>query len=245
MWHRDVAELVRDDVVDGIHRRLDQPAIKQQARCRRHRTPTLPKLADDQALGAKVFRGRETQKIDFQTLGKFCMSALPIPMLDRLPGDLGSLGSVRLDDDEATDELYPRLDVGHHLQPILASEVEMSLARHVLAIRGARKELDEVSLLTPDPGCTLAYLLFDHHQRGSLRSSDDNGGIRLDSYFQCRPFTAHDGEVDSVFTVLDAVSFGLHPGNRARARSMILSSRSSITSTGNSMPRSSRRTSKK
>ena len=32
--HRDVAELVRYDVVNRVHGRLDQAAIEQKARCR-------------------------------------------------------------------------------------------------------------------------------------------------------------------------------------------------------------------
>src|SRR5690606_14838450 len=115
-----------------------------------HRAPPLAKLTNDQTLGTEVLGGREAQKVDLKAFGEFRMCTLPIPSLDKLARDFGPLGPMSLDDDEAPDELYPRLDVGHHLQPILASEVEMSLARHVLAIRGARKELDEVSLLAPD-----------------------------------------------------------------------------------------------
>ncbi len=49
------------------------------------------------------------------------MRLLPIPRFDKLAGDLGSLGPMCLHDDEASGELYRRLDVRNHFQPILTS----------------------------------------------------------------------------------------------------------------------------
>ena len=50
------------------------------------------------------------------------MGPQPIPTLDKLAGDLGPFGPERLDHDEATHELYRRLNVGHHFQALLAAE---------------------------------------------------------------------------------------------------------------------------
>src|SRR5690606_24158109 len=112
------------------------------------------------------------------------MGPLPIPTLDKFAGDLGTFGPVRLDHDEATDELHRRLNVGQYLQSILASEIEMGLARHILAIRGARQELDEIPLLAPDPRGALAHFLLDSRQLSILWSSDHNRGIGLYGDFQ-------------------------------------------------------------
>ena len=84
-----------------------------------------------------------------------------MPRLDKLAGEFGTLGPMRLNHDTAPDELCRRLNMGHYLQPILTSETEMGFACHILTIRDVRKKLDEVSLLTPDPGSALVYLLFD------------------------------------------------------------------------------------
>ena len=58
------------------------------------------------------------------------MSPFPIPGINKLTGDFGIVGAMRLHDDEAASKLNPRLYVRHNLQPILPSKVEVRLARN-------------------------------------------------------------------------------------------------------------------
>lgn len=240
-----VTKFVGDHIVYGIHGCFNQSAIEHEARRRRHGPPSLSKLAHNQSFRAKFLRCREAKQVHLETFREFTLGLLPVPGLYKFACDFGSLRFVSLHNDEASDDLNYGLDVGNYLQPILTSKVKMGLARHILAIRRTRKELDEIPLLAQDPRGALAHLLLDSSEWSILRSSHHNRGIGLNGDFQCRPVTPYDGEIDAVFPISNAVSFRLHPGNRARARSMIFSSRSSITSTVSSMPRSSRRTSKK
>ena len=106
VWYGDVAKFVRDDIIDGVHRRLDQSAIEQQAAPRGHRAPALPKVANDQALGTKVVGRREAQKIYFKALSEFCMRAFSIPRLYELARHLGPLGPMRLNHDKPTGQSF-------------------------------------------------------------------------------------------------------------------------------------------
>lgn len=59
MWHRDMAKLVSDHVVDGVNRGLYEAAIEEQASRRRHRPPSLSGLPHDETLRAESLGIRE------------------------------------------------------------------------------------------------------------------------------------------------------------------------------------------
>src|SRR5690606_23168907 len=50
---RNMAELMRNDVVNGIYRRLDEAMIEQEPTGGRHRSPSLSQLTNNQSSRAK------------------------------------------------------------------------------------------------------------------------------------------------------------------------------------------------
>ena len=116
----------------------------------------------------------EPQQVDVEALCKFCVSPFSVPLVDTITGDLVPFWSVCLNDDESPNQLYRRLKVGHHLEPILSSKIEVGLSSDILTIRCARQKLDEVTLLASYLGCTLAQFVLDRDQRRRPRCSDDN-----------------------------------------------------------------------
>jgi hypothetical protein len=97
-----VAQLVGNDVVNGIDRCLDQATIEEQPPSRRHRTPALLDLPNNQASRPECLGVWKSPKIVLGSFGELHMGPLPISGIHKLAGDFGALGAMRLHNDEAT-----------------------------------------------------------------------------------------------------------------------------------------------
>ena len=76
VWLGDVAQLVGNDVVNGIDRCLDQATIEQQPPSRRHRTPALLDLPDNQASRPECLGVWKSRKIVLGSFGELHMGPL-------------------------------------------------------------------------------------------------------------------------------------------------------------------------
>ena len=129
--------------------------------------------------------------------------------------------------DKATDQLHPLLNMVNDLEPILTTEVEVGFTRDILAFWCSRMKLREICLLLENPLRALAQLALDIFQRRFDRSHDLDAKVGPNGDFERSAGPAGNGELDQPAPVDEPVLAHRHPGNLARARSMILISSSS------------------
>ena len=101
VWLGDVAQFVGNDVVNGIDRCLDQATSEEQSHSRRHKTPALLDLPNNQASRPECLWVWKSSKVVLGSFGELQRSPLPIPGIHKLTGDFSTVGSMRLHDDEA------------------------------------------------------------------------------------------------------------------------------------------------
>ena len=102
VWLGDVTQFVGYDIVNGIDRCLDQAPIEEQPPSRRHRAPALLDLPNNQASRPECLGVSKSPKIVLGSFGELHMSPFPIPGINKLTGDFGTIGAMRLHNDEAT-----------------------------------------------------------------------------------------------------------------------------------------------
>src|ERR1035438_8718641 len=102
----------------------------------------------------------------------------------------------------------------------------MRFSREIATPWRSRCELLKVSLLLEYPRCPLLDFLGYTLWTSRLRRGHSYGGIRLDCNFQGLSHSANHCVVERKTSVFGGVLLRLHPGNLARARFMICSSRS-------------------
>lgn len=92
------AQFAGNEFVNGIDRCLDQAAIEAQSPGRRHATPALPDLPHHQASRPECLGVRKHPKVVLGSFGKLHICPWPIPSLNKLSGDFGTVGAMRLHD---------------------------------------------------------------------------------------------------------------------------------------------------
>ncbi len=101
VWLGDVAQLVGNDVVNGIDWCLDQATIEEQPPSRRHRTPALLDLPNNQASWPERLGVWKSPKIVLGSFGELHMGPFPIPGIHKFASDFRAVRAMRLHNDEA------------------------------------------------------------------------------------------------------------------------------------------------
>ena len=184
MWFSYVAQFVGNHIVNSIYRCFDETTIVQKTTGRRHRSPALSDLSDDETLGAKCIWLRKELDTGLDPLFELYVGVIMIPRLHQVACNVGTIWSMCLHNDEAAEQFHALLNMRDNLQPVLPPQVQVRLPGDKAPLGRAWKELSEIPSLPRHPCRPLAELRFDGLNAHIQGGSDDHRCIRFDRNLQ-------------------------------------------------------------